>query len=82
MPADSTKNVITFNWSDPNYKIDGAKTSHNVTYTLEIDSVGKNFAKPQRLTVTNAVSSLVNGKDFNRMLANLEAVRKVGREPH
>lgn len=71
VPADSSKNVITFNWSDPNYKIDGAKTSHNVTYTLEIDSLGKNFTKPQRLTVTNAVSNGVNGKDFNRILANL-----------
>ncbi|WP_373553341.1 SusE domain-containing protein [Haliscomenobacter sp.] len=71
VPADSSKNVITFNWSDPNYQIDGEKSSHNVTYTLEIDSLGKNFAKPQRLTVTNAVNSLVNGKDFNRILANL-----------
>ncbi|AEE52729.1 SusE domain-containing protein [Haliscomenobacter hydrossis] len=71
VPADSSRNVISFTWSDPNYQIDGEKTSHNVTYTLEIDSLGKNFAKPQRITVTNALSNPVNGKEFNRMLANL-----------
>ena len=71
VPADSSRNVISFNWSDPNYQIDGEKTSHNVTYTLEIDSLGKNFAKPQRITVTNALSNPINGKEFNRMLANL-----------
>lgn len=71
VPADSSRNVISFTWSDPNYQIDGEKTSHNVTYTLEIDSLGKNFAKPQRITVTNALSNPINGKDFNRMLANL-----------
>ena len=71
VPADSTRNVISFNWSDPSYQIDGEKTSHNVTYTLEIDSLGKNFAKPQRITVTNALSNPINGKEFNRMLANL-----------
>jgi len=71
VPADSSRNVISFNWSDPSYQIDGEKTSHNVTYTLEIDSLGKNFAKPQRITVTNALSNPINGKEFNRMLANL-----------
>lgn len=71
VPADSSRNVINFNWSDPNYRIDGEKTSHNVTYTLEIDSLGKNFVRPQRLTVTNNLTSGMNGKDFNRILANL-----------
>lgn len=71
VPNDSLRNVIGFNWSDPNYQLDGAKTSHNVTYTLEIDSLGKNFAKPQRLTVTNNLTSSMIGRDFNRLLANL-----------
>ncbi|MBK8951122.1 MAG: SusE domain-containing protein [Chitinophagaceae bacterium] len=40
-PADSITNVITFSWTNPEYKQDTGLYK----YILEMDSTGRNFAK-------------------------------------
>lgn len=39
---------IVFNWTNPDYKFTTGLSSHDVTYTLEIDSVGSNFTNPKK----------------------------------
>jgi hypothetical protein len=66
-PADSLKPVITFSWTDPKYSTDSAKEM----YIIQIDSVGRNFAKAYSRTVTGALSTTFIAKDFNSILLGL-----------
>lgn len=64
--ADSTKTVLTLNWTSPNYATD----SNNVKYILQIDSAGRNFSKAvtRELKGTRQVS--FTGNELNNMLLN------------
>src|SRR5688500_20352928 len=42
LPADSNNIALTLSWTYPNHATD----SSNIKYTIEIDSTGKNFSKP------------------------------------
>ena len=50
--ADREKQAIKFSWTNPDYTFTTGVSSHNVTYLLEIDTVGANFTNPQRQTIT------------------------------
>jgi starch-binding outer membrane protein SusE/F len=65
-PADSSKTVLTLNWSDPKYATD----SNHVKFIIEIDSTGKNFAKATTRTVTKALTSSFTGRELNTILLN------------
>jgi starch-binding outer membrane protein SusE/F len=65
-PADSSKTVLTLNWSDPKYAAD----SNHVKFIIEIDSSGKNFAKASTKTVTKALTSSFTGRELNTILLN------------
>src|SRR4051812_33448244 len=45
--ADSTNNVLTFNWGDAKLAVDSAHTK----FLLELDKVGNNFAQPVKRVV-------------------------------
>src|SRR6266404_1690970 len=65
-PADSTKAILTLNWTFPNYATD----SGNVKYIIEIDSTGRNFAREVTKTVTKSLSTTFTGRDLNTILLN------------
>src|SRR6266576_6453074 len=65
-PADSTKAILTLNWTFPNYATD----SGNMKYVIEIDSTGKNFAREVTKTVTKSLSTTFTGRDLNTILLN------------
>src|SRR5436190_14369341 len=65
-PADSTKTILTLNWTFPNYATD----SGNMKYVIEIDSTGKNFAREVTKTVTKSLSTTFTGRDLNTILLN------------
>ncbi len=64
--ADSSKTILTLNWTFPNYATD----SSNMKYIVEIDSTGRNFAKEVTRTVTKNLSTTFTGRDLNTILLN------------
>ena len=63
-PADSNNVVLTLNWTYPDHKTDTA----NIKYTIEMDSVGKNFAKPLVKVVMKDLSAGFTAKELNSFL--------------
>lgn len=47
-PGQESNLAIRFNWTAPNYKLNTGVSPHDVTYTLEIDTLGVNFSNPKR----------------------------------
>ena len=41
--ADTSQPLVTFSWTNPNYQFSNGVSSQNVTYVLEIDTLGANF---------------------------------------
>jgi len=65
-PADSLNQVITFSWTNPDYKQD----SSLYKFVLEIDSTGRNFAKKAMKIVTGVAGTSLTGKELNNILLN------------
>ncbi|MBI3137678.1 MAG: SusE domain-containing protein [Sphingobacteriales bacterium] len=65
-PADSLNNVISFTWTNPEYKQD----SSLYKYVLEIDSTSRNFAKESTKIVTGSLGTTLTGKELNAILLN------------
>ncbi|TMI83846.1 MAG: hypothetical protein E6H10_07100, partial [Bacteroidetes bacterium] len=65
-PADSTKTVLTLNWTFPNYATDSA----NMKYIVDIDTTGRNFSKEVTRTMSKSLSTGFTGRDLNTMLLN------------
>ena len=64
--------AISFSWTNPNYQFSNGISSMNVTYNLEIDTLGSNFSNPN-MQIVQVVSDL--GKSFtvddlNALLGN------------
>jgi hypothetical protein len=64
--ADSSKNVLTLNWTFPQYATDSA----NMKYIVEIDSTGRGFAKEVTFTQAKTLSKAFTGRDLNTILLN------------
>lgn len=69
---DAAKEAITFSWNNPDYKFTTGVSSQNVTYLLEIDTVGANFTNPKRkqLSIANDLSRRITQTEFNDYLLN------------
>lgn len=70
--VDKDKNAVTFNWTNPNYQFASGVSSQDVTYTLEIDATGNNFAGAGKQTVSIAkdLSVTFTQSVFNDYLLN------------
>jgi hypothetical protein len=64
--------AIRFNWTNPDYKFTTGISSQDVTYTLEIDTVGGNFKSGARYTTVIAkdLSKSFTVGEFNAILGN------------
>ncbi|MBP6686511.1 MAG: SusE domain-containing protein [Lacibacter sp.] len=62
--------AIRFAWTNPDYKFTTGLSSHDVTYTIEIDTVGGNFASGAKIeiVVSKDLFRLFNVGDFNKLL--------------
>ncbi|MGZ3852004.1 MAG: SusE domain-containing protein [Flavisolibacter sp.] len=49
-PGQESKTAIVFNWTNPEYKFTSGPSSQNVTYSLEIDTMGANFGSSKKYT--------------------------------
>lgn len=68
--GEEANNAIRFAWTNPDYKFTTGLSSHDVTYTIEIDTVGGNFASGAKVEVVVAkeLFRLFNVGDFNKLL--------------
>jgi len=64
--ADSTKGVVNFSWTSPEYSID----SSVVKYLLEIDTAGRQFAMAATFQVNGHLTTTLTGRDLNAVLLN------------
>jgi len=81
---DSTKKnsiALTFNWTNPNYKLNTGISSQSVTYVLQVDTTGANFSNPniQETSISNDLSAAFTVKQINTFLNKLLMARDV---PH
>jgi starch-binding outer membrane protein SusE/F len=72
VPADSSNTAVTFNWTNPNYKFSNGINTFNVSYNLELDSLGANFSSPNKQTVSivSDLSTSFTVTAFNALVAN------------
>ena len=62
--ADSSADLVTFNWTFPNY----ATAQANHKYILQIDSVGRNFEKAASREIMGDLSTKFTAKEMNDIL--------------
>lgn len=74
--------ALTLNWTNPDYQFSTGLSSQNVTYTIEIDTVGANFTNPNKQTVaiSNDLSTTFTQGQFNDYLLNQLQLRPAA--PH
>lgn len=64
--TDSTKTVLTLNWTFPNYATDSA----NMKYIVEVDTTGRNFSQEVTKTMFKSLSAGFTGRELNTILVN------------
>jgi starch-binding outer membrane protein SusE/F len=70
--TDTTAFAVTFSWTNPNYQFSNGVSSMNVTYYLQVDTVGANFTSPnmQTVAINSALSQTFSVSAFNAILGN------------
>lgn len=71
-PATENNPAIGFNWTNPNYRFNTGVSSHDVTYTLEFDTLGGNFSSGAKYStqIAKELSLTFTGKQLNAILGN------------
>ncbi|PZR28042.1 MAG: hypothetical protein DI535_07735 [Citrobacter freundii] len=73
--ANSEKEGIKLNWTNPDYKFNTGVSSQSVSYLIEIDTTGANFTNPNRQTIgisANLSTSLTQGVLNDYLLNQLQ----------
>jgi hypothetical protein len=70
--VNSEKDAVKLSWTNPEYKFTTGTSSQNVTYLIEIDTVGANFTNPakQTVAVSNDLSKTITQSQLNDYLLN------------
>lgn len=65
---------LVLNWTNPNYRFTTGVSSQDVTYLLQIDTVGGNFASPnkQEIAIAKDLGTRMTVKDLNTVLGKME----------
>lgn len=77
--ANADNNAISLDWTNPNFNFTSGRSSQNVIYNLEIDTVGANFSNPKKQTLaftgdlgTDITVSQLNDYMLNQMELRVE----------
>lgn len=70
-PTNASQQAISFTWTNPNYRFNTGVSSQDVTYTLQVDTVGDNFKNAQSVSLTNDMTTSLTVKDLNALLTKL-----------
>lgn len=73
--------ALKLSWTNPNYMFTTGVSSHDVSYTLQIDTTGANFASPkmQQITIANDLSTTFTVGSLNSALLTMGLAENV---PH
>jgi starch-binding outer membrane protein SusE/F len=65
---------IQFSWTNPGYEFSNGVSTHDVTYTLQIDTTGSNFSNPKMASVnySKELGVAMRVRDLNNALSGLE----------
>lgn len=65
---------LVLNWTNPNYRFTTGVSSQDVTYLLQVDTVGGNFSSPnkQELSIAKDLGVRMTVKDLNTVLGKME----------
>ncbi|MBS1738437.1 MAG: SusE domain-containing protein [Bacteroidetes bacterium] len=71
--AAKNNNIITFNWTNPNYNFSTGVSSQNVNYTLQFDTVGANFTSPglQEVSISKDLSYTMTVGQVNAVMGKM-----------
>ena len=70
--SDTTATAVTFSWTNPDYQFSDGISSLNVSYLLEIDTVGGNFSSPAlaQIGIASQLSATYTVAQFNTILSD------------
>lgn len=67
--------ALTLSWTNPGYRFNTGISSQNVTYTLQVDTVGSNFTlnrNIQEMAIANELGVTFTVKELNAFLSKME----------
>jgi hypothetical protein len=69
-----TEKAVTLSWTNPNYNFASGVSSQNVSYSLEIDTMGANFngANKKTVSISQDLSVSYTQKAFNILISDLK----------
>lgn len=72
--ANKDKQAVRFNWTNPDYKFSNGVSSHDVSYTLQIDTAKANFSSSnmQEVAIPRELGVTYTQKELNTFLTKLE----------
>jgi len=61
--------ALRFNWTNPNYMFNTGTSSHDVSYSLQVDTTGSNFSNPrmQEVSISKDLSKEFTVKELNSL---------------
>jgi hypothetical protein len=70
--TDTTSVAVVYNWTNPNYQFSNGISSMNVTYYLQVDTMGANFSSPnmQTVAINSDLQKVFTVSSFNSLLGN------------
>jgi len=71
-PGNEANTALVINWTNPDYKFSTGPNSHDVTYTLEMDTLGANFASSRKVStvISKELSKSYTVGQLNAILGN------------
>jgi starch-binding outer membrane protein SusE/F len=71
-PGQEGNMAITINWTNPDYRFTTGISSHDVTYTLEMDTMGANFSSSKKVAtvIARELSKSYTVGELNAILGN------------
>lgn len=71
-PGEEANQALRINWTNPDYRFTTGISSQNVSYTLEIDTLGGNFQSKNRYvaTINSDLSKTFTVGELNNILGN------------
>jgi hypothetical protein len=70
--TDTTSVAVIFNWTNPNYQFSNGISSMNVTYYIQVDTMGADFTSPkmQTVAINSTLYKAFTVSEFNSLLGN------------
>jgi starch-binding outer membrane protein SusE/F len=79
--ANKDNQALALSWTNPNYQFSSGISSQDVSYILQIDTVGANFTNPKKgeKSIAKELSTTLTVKDLNTILLGMGLVENI---PH